>query len=89
MEAKDQNPKGINWIYYAEIYDNYSGILWHGTEIQYGHPINNFLVHGDREITIYLSMQGMIRYLESMWLIDLLHNKNFMYLENGKIRFNI
>ena len=55
MEAKDQNPKGINWIYYAEIYDNYSGILWHGTEIQYGHPINNFLVHGDREITIYLS----------------------------------
>ncbi|MBB4026214.1 hypothetical protein GGR14_002004 [Butyricimonas faecihominis] len=34
-------------------------------------------------------MQGMIRYLESMWLIDLLHNKNFMYLENGKIRFNI
>ncbi len=55
MEAKDQNPEGINWIYYAEIYDNYSGILWHGTEIQYGHPINNFLVHGDREITIYLS----------------------------------
>ena len=55
MEAKDQNPKGINWIYYAEIYDNYSGILWHGTEIQYGHPINNFPVPGDREITIYLS----------------------------------
>ena len=55
MEAKDQNPEGINWMYYAEIYDNYSGILWHGTEIQYGHPINNFLVHGDREITIYLS----------------------------------
>lgn len=55
MEAKDQNPEGINWIYYAEIYDNYSGILWHGTEIQYGHPINNFPVPGDREITIYLS----------------------------------
>ena len=87
MEAKDQNPEGINWIYYAEIYDNYSGILWHGTEIQYGHPINNFLVHGDREITIYLSYA---RYDSvSMWLIDLLHNKNFMYLENSKIRFNI
>ena len=55
MEAKDQNPEGINWMYYAEIYDNYSGILWHGTEIQYGHPINNFPVPGDREITIYLS----------------------------------
>ena len=84
MEAKDQNPKGINWIYYAEIYDNYSGILWHGTEIQYGHPINNRMT-----ILDFSPMQGMIRYLESMWLIDLLHNKNFMYLENGKIRFNI
>ncbi len=48
-----------------------------------------FLFLGIGRLLYIYPMQGMIRYLESMWLIDLLHNKNFMYLENGKIRFNI
>lgn len=48
-----------------------------------------FLIHGDREITIYLSYARYDSVLGKYVADRFIAQQDFMYLENGKIRFNI